>query len=454
MPTSLPPPRSDGPLVILATGQSNIANVLTYSWAPAPNLRIWNNTPDVAGSVGTQFLPGDATKISYARSLANELAKAYPKRTVYLINIGKSGQAIAQWMAGASSPDVYADCQANVVPALAALGVSKIDVLVWWQGEADAGLANSGDADQYVTDFETVMTRFKAEAWFPLTTPIVLSGIVSGAISGTAGYGWMNPYLQACANADPMNRIFTYPAFLPAGFWEGVGNVHLTATGYELAGAAAAHAFLGRTGPRSSGFFVVDYETGRVGLGPLSRHPGGYLTVNRNSKPYQPSTALIQAVAPDGGNAQFEARSFAGSSQFMGRRANGTGTTPTPVVSGDPIVTFGAIGYKATDWSTSGPSITLRGSATWTDTSTPGAVEFNIVKVGTTSNFRAGSFKETGAFNLRAMLFADLPAAGAGDMQYCSNARKTGEGAGAGTGCLLYYDGIWRRVSDDAAAVA
>jgi len=55
--------------------------------------------------------------------------------------------------------------------------------------------------------------------------------------------------------------------------------------------------------------------------------------------------------------------------------------------------------------------------------------------------------------------FADLPvlADGAtnGDFYWCTNCRKTGEGVGAGTGVLVYYDETttaWRRISDDVTA--
>lgn len=47
--------------------------------------------------------------------------------------------------------------------------------------------------------------------------------------------------------------------------------------------------------------------------------------------------------------------------------------------------------------------------------------------------------------------FGSLPAAGqTGRLLFVTNGRKTGEGAGAGTGVLAYDDGVaWRRTSDD-----
>lgn len=43
----------------------------------------------------------------------------------------------------------------------------------------------------------------------------------------------------------------------------------------------------------------------------------------------------------------------------------------------------------------------------------------------------------------------------AGSQAYASNGRKVGEGAGAGTGTMVYFDGVaWRRVADDTTVLA
>lgn len=55
--------------------------------------------------------------------------------------------------------------------------------------------------------------------------------------------------------------------------------------------------------------------------------------------------------------------------------------------------------------------------------------------------------------------YADLPyaatGAGKGNLRFVTNVRKVGEGPGAGTGTLCYYnvgDDTWRRVGDDTVA--
>ena len=51
---------------------------------------------------------------------------------------------------------------------------------------------------------------------------------------------------------------------------------------------------------------------------------------------------------------------------------------------------------------------------------------------------------------------AGLPAAGEnGRLRFATDGRKTGEGGGAGTGVLVYDDGVaWRRVDDGTAVLA
>lgn len=58
------------------------------------------------------------------------------------------------------------------------------------------------------------------------------------------------------------------------------------------------------------------------------------------------------------------------------------------------------------------------------------------------------------AGGVQSLAFADIPTdgIGAGDMLWISDGRKTGEGTGAGTGVLVYYNPAtlsWKRISDD-----
>lgn len=67
-----------------------------------------------------------------------------------------------------------------------------------------------------------------------------------------------------------------------------------------------------------------------------------------------------------------------------------------------------------------------------------------LVKMGATSPLQLASFTVAG-----------LPAANDGQMSYASDGRKTGEGAAAGTGVIVYFSNSqWRRFSDDTVVAA
>lgn len=71
---------------------------------------------------------------------------------------------------------------------------------------------------------------------------------------------------------------------------------------------------------------------------------------------------------------------------------------------------------------------------------------------GTTFN-KAVAFQSTAL--LKSYAYASLPSASEGMVVFCSNGRKTGEGAGAGTGVVVYYSaGTWKRFYDDATVTA
>ena len=70
----------------------------------------------------------------------------------------------------------------------------------------------------------------------------------------------------------------------------------------------------------------------------------------------------------------------------------------------------------------------------------------------------SGPIKSNAAFWANPILFADLPVASSaneGYIYYVSNARKASEGAGNGTGNLVFSDGSnWIRVDNGATAAA
>jgi hypothetical protein len=72
-----------------------------------------------------------------------------------------------------------------------------------------------------------------------------------------------------------------------------------------------------------------------------------------------------------------------------------------------------------------------------------GAIEDAVASDGSTGPFTAATYA-----------VADLPAVGVGQVAYASNGRKNGEGAGSGTGVLVFSDATAWRACDTGATVA
>lgn len=201
------------PIVILCMGQSNFVQRPSYTWSPAANVLAWN-WDDTDGTVGTAFVAVPGTTINMPERIASVVADLYPTRQVYVIGIAIGSQSIAHWMSGTGAPDMYENTVDNVVPALAAIGVSKIDEVYWWQGEDP-----STTPETYVADFTTVMNRFRALSWFPASTPITIFSLAPTTISGDIYTDRQNAALQAVVRDEPDLRRFVYTGQLPAAAW-------------------------------------------------------------------------------------------------------------------------------------------------------------------------------------------------------------------------------------------
>lgn len=224
-------------IVVLVTGQSNVASQPALSWTPPPNLFIWDwdNANDT--DIGTSFSPVPNNKMGLATGIGEQLALAYPEARIRLVNIGKGSQAIAQWKTGAASPDMFKACEQNVEAALAVLGLSKIDYFVWWQGESDA--ATGVNNQNYPADFETVITRFRGQPWFPRETPCAIMALSQRyVLDDTLVYG--NHWLRECDAFEPETRVFVDTGILGSTYWDATtDNLHMTAVGYRAAGDLA-----------------------------------------------------------------------------------------------------------------------------------------------------------------------------------------------------------------------
>ena len=114
----------------------------------------------------------------------------------------------------------------NSVPSmLAAAGKSTIDILIWWQGESDAGFNT-----RYESEFNFVMSYLGAKPWWGANTKILICGTNNTANSG---YPYLDAFNDTLNNLTVgySNRYFCNSAAnLPKNRWS--DTFHPTAQGF------------------------------------------------------------------------------------------------------------------------------------------------------------------------------------------------------------------------------
>jgi hypothetical protein len=373
------------PIVILASGQSNMSNDLTYSWTPPANLYYWNWNGST-GNVGTAFAAPSGSTIGTAKAFGAKIARNNPDREVYVVNISIASQAISHWLTGTGSPDIYNDIQDNVTPALAAIGVSKIDALLWWQGEDDAASPGS-----YVANFETFVDRLKAETWFQDSTPIVVYGLNSSSNGASSNYDNFTSFQQATVAADPDNRAFVYTATIPSSFWN-ADTIHMLASGYDLAGILGANSFVGR-GSRAAIPNLVIGSGGNISIG--AQNTPAVLTLNANSDKTVPALdSGLGHVGPfyligtgsSGSQAVFRNAGSTTGCGIQSAASRGTLDSPSAVQSSDNLFSITARGYGATGFpSLAAGSMEITATENWTDSACGCEIRFATIPNGSAS---------------------------------------------------------------------
>lgn len=356
---------SGKPIFILSTGQSQLTTRPTLAWTPNASAKVWNFS-GVDGNVGTAFAALQSATVNLAEKVASDIADANPLRPVFLLNVAFTGQAIAQWMAGAAAPDVYQNILNNITAALAAAGVTKIDLFLWAQGEANTLPLNVNQ----VANHATVMTRFWTNSWFPQETPTQIYGICATAISGNADGDNMNDVLSAIASADPAKRRYIDLAAFPASYWDGTNPGHMLGIGYFAAGALGANAYAGRAGRQTLKNIVVDRSTGNVVIGPNSVSASAPLAVSQHTAPVLASVSgsvVAYFLGAAGAGVYPMVDAIGNFSNYVGRRANGTYAVKTTLAANDLITGLGAQGFDSSAYSGSNDaSFSMFASETWT----------------------------------------------------------------------------------------
>lgn len=137
---------------------------------------------------------------------------------------------------------------------------------------------------------------------------------------------------------------------------------------------------------------------------------GKLLTVNANAValPAPPVGTVLQVGAADAAITRIVLDSFAVSSQFVGRRAQGTAALPTAIQLNNILVSLAGLGYGATGYSTAGGSISLVAAENWTDTAHGTNIVFNTAAIGAAANTERARLTSAGLSILNQNSLANL----------------------------------------------
>lgn len=189
------------PDVYLLTGQSNMSGrgLVEELTAPErtadPAIQVYGNDEairpaldpldDAAGQIDA--VSSDAGLAAVGPGLFFARAtRALRSRPILLVPCAKGGSSMAQWKPGGGRDTLYGSCLARA----RAVG-GKPKGILWYQGETDAGVADS--AETWRTSFETLVASFRTDlrgSRLPIVI-VQLADPPSPAISAPKTYpGW------------------------------------------------------------------------------------------------------------------------------------------------------------------------------------------------------------------------------------------------------------------------
>ncbi|WJJ59709.1 hypothetical protein, partial [Salmonella phage ST56] len=173
--------------VVVITGQSNAQGANSGGPNPAsPHVKVWDGTTNTWGSSDYTQLPfsqstpnGNGGNNNIALSFAHRLIDEHRNSKVYVIYDAVGGRPISDWVGSGTASIRYAAIKAKVeaalaTPELVAAGKTKIDYLIWAQGEEDA---LTDTITVYRDKFKILDTQFRSEAWMENYTPMFVMGM-------------------------------------------------------------------------------------------------------------------------------------------------------------------------------------------------------------------------------------------------------------------------------------
>ncbi len=221
------------PIVILCSGQSNMAERYsgTFNWSD--RIKYWN-WPEYTQNTGTAFTAFSNTQINIPMTFASQIQEKYPNRDIYVINISWSAAPIAQWIDPQATDYLWTTLVNNVNAALSVAGRTKIDYFIWWQGEADV-TTEDADWGAYRSKWETMYSQLTSNSWADGNTLNTYIFAIAGSPKNNwRDYSKMNTSLQSLvgARSDTRRYINTAQLVEPGAWTE--DNVHISAAGQVL----------------------------------------------------------------------------------------------------------------------------------------------------------------------------------------------------------------------------
>jgi hypothetical protein len=208
--------------IVVITGQSNAVGANNGGPNPGSSrVKVWDGVTGAWGS-------SDYSQAPWTRSSPdgnggnNNIGLAFAHRlvdeegaTVYLIYDAAGGRPIEDWMAAGTASVRYAAIRAKVQAALAspeliAAGKTKIDFLIFAQGEENS-LTDTISA--YDVKLATLDNQFRAESWMTAMTPMFIMGM-SGLHTR---YQVWQAQIDYCENGN-RNCIYVNSAGLKTGY--------------------------------------------------------------------------------------------------------------------------------------------------------------------------------------------------------------------------------------------
>ncbi|MCK5123495.1 MAG: hypothetical protein KAQ87_05125 [Candidatus Pacebacteria bacterium] len=161
------------PFTIVAMGQSNmVGRDGAGDDKTADNrVRAWNGSTWVIADLSSTPFADNYNNIAFhfAKKIAEE-----QNREVRIILEAENGRPISDWVP--SSATHYAGMQTQITNS----GTTKIDVVLWHQGESNNGSSNTA----YAADLQLLIDQLRSETEISSTTPIVMGELIVGALDG------------------------------------------------------------------------------------------------------------------------------------------------------------------------------------------------------------------------------------------------------------------------------